>query len=183
MLAAQRWTRWFIRRVIEFGCPFISKSQKGHRAGTNVRQTMSALRWRGKWKWEATDPGRAERASRAMSLQRRAQRSMLKYMKCKVSLIHEGNLTPTELCFDCRKIRERQRCFFFLLLDIFFKKHYWILMSAKWKLEKFRNATMFVLFTLKNNRRIGTGLNTQFKYTDTRGYKRHVLYHLKELET
>lgn len=50
MLASHRWTRWFIRRVIEFGRSFISKSQKGHRAGTNVRQTMSALRWRGKWK-------------------------------------------------------------------------------------------------------------------------------------
>lgn len=66
---AHRWTRWFIRRVIEFGRAFISKSQKGHRAGTNVRQTMSALRWRSEWKLEATDPGQAKHASRAMSPQ------------------------------------------------------------------------------------------------------------------
>lgn len=39
------------------------EAKGGHRAGTNVRQTMSALRWRSKWRQEASDHGRAEHAA------------------------------------------------------------------------------------------------------------------------
>lgn len=39
------------------------------------------------------------------------------------------------------------------------------------------------VFHFEKNWRIETVLNTQFKYTYTQDYKRHVLYHLRELET
>lgn len=68
-------------------------------------------------------------------------------------MIQKGNLTPTEVCSDCRKMRKKER----------------IPMSAKEKMERFYDAIMFVLFTLKKKlnktRMTRTVLNRQFKYT------------------
>lgn len=132
MLAAHRWTRWFIRRVIEFWPSLHQQEPKGpqswNQCQTNHVSFKMARQMKvgSKWSWTSGACIQSSATVKASDV----HKDLCWITSRKVSLMHKGNLTATELSLGCRKMRQRPKdvfLLFFFPLDVCEKNaaQYW----------------------------------------------------------